>query len=136
MIGNKGASVVTACLFGMLNFVLGALVGFGDGMDNFGTRNIFNISLVFLLLPTVAGTILAAMRSPQGSFLWALLIVAPLFVGFYGGQLPSKPTLTSYLAIGGVPLMGAMVVAVVARLRCQGGGNLKGSVPEKSSQIN
>ena len=95
----------------MINLLISGVIGFGADMDNARTSQIL-ISSILLVLTTVGGVFAAACFSQRYVLLWLTLIVLPIFIGFRMGQLPSTPTARQNLALGGLPFLGGLLVAL------------------------
>ena len=101
--------IITA-IFSIQTFAIGAVIGFGAGMDNFQTAKIFRLSILAALF-VVFGVYLAARLSPKYAYLWLFFIAVPIPFAFRLGQLPSGASLTQTIVIAAAPFTLGLLVA-------------------------
>jgi len=106
-----------SCVIGMVNFFVSAAIGFGVSVDNLEALTLFLASLILIFLPTMVGVFAAATMSPRFSSLWLFLTLAPIVPGFSAGLVPTAPALDKIIAVAVVPMLGALVIAALARAR-------------------
>ncbi len=104
------APAIVAFIFAVSTLAIGAGLGFGLEMDNISSAKIFRLSLIAALL-VGWGVMLAARLSPRYAYLWLVLILLPLPLGFYLVGGPGEKTLSHTLVVTAAPLVLGLLAA-------------------------